>query len=327
MHVINFRHVSCKFKENNIDINMKKIITVKGKAGVGKTTSIKKIYEWIISNYAYKIISPNTWGGVDIKTIIEVDGFKIGICSAGDDGPTVKEYMNEFEQAECDIIICACRTKGKTFQTIQSYWEKGYLINYIKLNEISDNTYKEIERRILGIPNIADEIKVFSYGSNMLYNRIKARAKSARIYATGNIEGYKLKFHKRSKKDGSGKANIFNTNKSEDIVWGIIVCVDKSDKVKLDVFEGLDYGYEEKSLIVTLENSIKIKTTAYVATDDCIDEKLKPFDWYYNFVVEGAKENNLNTKYIRSIEKVEYDIDSDESRRKENSEILEKTRR
>lgn len=306
---------------------MKKIITVKGKANVGKTTSIKKTYKWIISNYPYKTISPNTWGEDDIKTIIEVDGFKIGICSAGDEGSSVKEYMNEFEQTKCDIIICACRTKGKTFQTIESYWEKGYLINYIIVNEISDKTYDEIKRRILGISNNTDEIRVFSYGSNMLFNRIKTRAESARIYAKGYIEGYKLKFHKQSKKDGSGKANIFKTNNPKDIVWGIIVCIKKSDKPKLDGFEGLGNGYEEKPFIITLQDGKEFKTTAYVATDDYIDDNLKPYDWYYNFVVEGAKENNLAVEYIQDIEKIEFEIDSDESRRKENAEILEKTRR
>lgn len=310
-----------------LDLNMKKIIAVKGKAEVGKTTSIKKFYEWVIDNYAYKIISPNTWSGIDFKTIIEVAGFKIGICSAGDEGSTVKKYMSEFEQAECDIIICACRTKGETFQTIQSYWSKSYLINYINVNKISDKTYEEIKHRILGIPNITDEIKIFSYGSNMLFNRIKTRAESARIYAKAHIKGYKLKFHKRSSKDGSGKANILDTNNSEDIIWGIVVCIDKSDKTKLDRIEGLGYGYEEKSLIVTLENNEEIKTTAYVATNDYIDDNLKPFDWYYNFVVAGAKENNFDIDYIKNIEKVEFDIDPDESRRKENYEILEKTRR
>jgi len=125
---------------------MKKIIALKGKSNTGKTTSIKRIYEWIKNNYAIKIITPNTWSGDDIKTIIKVDGFVIGICSAGDEGSTVKSYMDEFDKNRCDLILCACRTKGQTFQAIQSYRSKGYLIDYIYTKEISDRTFSEIKR-------------------------------------------------------------------------------------------------------------------------------------------------------------------------------------
>jgi hypothetical protein len=47
----------------------------------------------------------------------------------------------------------------------------------------------------------------FAYGSNMRSARLRERVPSARYFATGKIQGYKLAFHKRSKQDGSGKAD------------------------------------------------------------------------------------------------------------------------
>lgn len=306
---------------------MKKIIAVKGKSNTGKTTSIKKIHEWIRKNYAVKIIIPNTWTGDDIKTIIEVDGFKLGICSAGDLGLSVKSYMDEFDKNHCDLIICACRTKGQTFKVIQGYWSKGYLINYVYTKEISDTTFSEIKRRILGLSNESNKIRIFSYGSNMLLNRIRKRVKSAEIYQVGYINGYSLKFHKLSKKDGSGKANIYQTNNQSDIVWGVIISIDKSDKKILDRYEGLGYGYDEKNISVKLKNGSEILAIAYVANNGSIDNTLKPFDWYYYYVLAGAKENNLPAEYIEMIMNLDYSIDKDASRINENKEILEKTRR
>jgi len=101
------------------------------------------------------------------------------------------------------------------------------------------------------------------------------------------------------------------------------MCIDKSDKTRLDIIEGLGHGYEEKSIKVTLENNKVIKTTAYIATNDHIDDNLRPFDWYYYYVLEGARENGLNEEYIRKIEEIEFEIDSNETRRKEHRDILE----
>ena len=305
---------------------MKKIIAVKGKAAVGKSTAIKETFEWIKDNYVFKPILPNKWRG-DIKTIIEVEGFVIGICSAGDEGKTVKEYLNEFEDANCEIILCACRTRGKTFQIVNQYRSKGYSLEFVNVKEISNSTFPKIKRRIYGLPKETEDVRVFSYGSNMLFSRIKERANSAKVYSKGFIKGHSLRFHKISKRDGSGKADIFYTGNEQDIVWGIIICISKADKKILDGFEGLGYGYEEKSILVTLPDNDKMKATAYVAKSESIDEKLKPFDWYYNFVLEGAKENQLPENYIKLVEKIDYVVDKDESRRNENIQILEKTRR
>lgn len=305
---------------------MKKIIVVKGKSEVGKTTSIKQIYQWIKTNYIVRNILPNTWTGADIKTIIEADNFRIGICSAGDYGDIVKSYLAEFEKYNCHLIICACRTKGETFHAIQSYWSKGYLIDYIRVSKISNNTFVEIKRRLMGLSNNTNKINVFSYGSNMLYNRIAERVKSAKVIGNGYITGHTLRFHKISK-DESGKANIYQTDDSKNIVWGVIIQLDLLDKPILDGFEGLGYGYEEKEVRVNLPDNLEIGATVYVAEEKSIDEELKPYDWYYNFVVEGAKENKLPEEYIDMISKTEFVVDKDEKRKKKNEEILKKNRR
>ena len=163
-------------------------------------------------------------------------------------------------------------------------------------------------------------IKVFSYGSNMLVNQITQRAKSTIIECIGGIIGYKLMFHKISK-DGSGKASVYKTDDLNDTVWGIIISINPNDKKKLDKFEGLGYGYKEETIPVYTSLG-KISTITYVATNDRIDNNLKPYDWYYQYIIEGAKQNNLPSEYIKSLENVEYIIDSQTDRRNEKLSLL-----
>jgi hypothetical protein len=93
----------------------KTVITLQGISDTGKTQTIRKIREILIKTY------PNHQeqfliDKYDIKTIITItlaDGtiITVGIESQGDpDSRLVHERLVDF--IECDIVICACRTKG-----------------------------------------------------------------------------------------------------------------------------------------------------------------------------------------------------------------------
>lgn len=162
---------------------------------------------------------------------------------------------------------------------------------------------------------------IFSYGSNMHLNRIKKRVPSAKLVAVAYITKYQLRLHKVSK-DGSAKADAFFTDDKSDIIWGTIIEINEEEKLKLDRAEGLGYGYNEKSIAVhTKENEI-IKANIYVADEKAINPDLLPFNWYLQYIIEGAKAANLPKDYQEFIKTFPSIIDKNETRRSENLLIL-----
>lgn len=64
----------------------------------------------------------------DLKVIIQYRNVKIGLESQGDPGSRLVNSIDEFvHQYECDIIICACRTKGKDARTIKHLCKPDYV--------------------------------------------------------------------------------------------------------------------------------------------------------------------------------------------------------
>jgi gamma-glutamylcyclotransferase len=143
----------------------------------------------------------------------------------------------------------------------------------------------------------------FSYGSNLSIKRLGDRVPSAKFVAVATLQKHVLKFHKVSK-DGSGKCDIFETGKSEDTVIGAVFDIDEAEKPELDRKEGLHYGYEEKSVVVTtVEEGELLNATTYYATN--INPSLKPYHWYKEHVIRGAMENGLPDHYVKGIETVD----------------------
>lgn len=158
-----------------------------------------------------------------------------------------------------------------------------------------------------------DRIFYFAYGSNMAIERLRARVSSAELICVAVLDHHQLKFHKPSKKDGSGKCDAAHTGNPEDRVFGTLYSIQDSQLPKLDVFEGCGYGYERKTVTVNSEwNEIFLAET-YIATQ--IDSRLRPLDWYKEHVLRGAIAAGLPSNYIDEIQAIVADVDSDEKRR------------
>lgn len=141
--------------------------------------------------------------------------------------------------------------------------------------------------------------------------RLVDRVPSAKVVSVTRLEKHRLKFHKKSKQ-GSGKCDIEHTNNPCDIVYGVVFQIPASEKTALDKKEGLGNGYNQKSVSVLAQNGETLNAVTYYATD--IDPSLKPFGWYKEHVVRGAKEHHLPPEYIKSIEAVKSVADPDQKR-------------
>ncbi len=161
---------------------------------------------------------------------------------------------------------------------------------------------------------------VFSYGSNLLLERIKARIDSVEVVTTHKFEGYRIVFNKKSV-DGSTKANLKYTGNADDFVLGVIHRIDANDKAALDLYEGLGFGYESREFKVQLNGEAK-GIHFYIATDDQHLRDGRPYSWYHDFVVAGAKQNGFPVAYISALEEVETVKDGNGEREEINQKIL-----
>ncbi|HEY9209982.1 MAG TPA: gamma-glutamylcyclotransferase family protein [Methylotenera sp.] len=160
---------------------------------------------------------------------------------------------------------------------------------------------------------MSDQTLYFAYGSNMAIERLRTRVPSAELVAVTALIGYALKFHKPSKKDGSGKCDAAYTGNAKDKVIGALYSIQTNQLSELDKAEGRGYGYERQTVSVVSVSGESFNAETYIATKS--DTSLRPLDWYKEHVLRGARAIGLPSYYIASLEVVVSDIDSNEERR------------
>ena len=101
--------------------HMKTIICLYGGAGIGKTSSIRAVWDRLnISNQP-----PLHQSADDICAIVPFCNSTIGIASQGDPCSAQDEWLKELMTLDCEIIVCASRTKGCTVDTVEKVAQKG----------------------------------------------------------------------------------------------------------------------------------------------------------------------------------------------------------
>lgn len=164
------------------------------------------------------------------------------------------------------------------------------------------------------------QLHVFAYGSNLHDRRMRIRVSTAIPVAIGYVEQRQLRFHKRSN-DGSAKADAAFTAVPSDRVWGVVYRLSRDEKPELDKHEFLGIGYDQEQVAVSTRNG-SIKAWMYVARRDAIDKTLKPYSWYCDYVIAGARQHRLPFCYISSLMGVESIVDPDFQRHEHNRQHI-----
>ncbi len=138
---------------------------------------------------------------------------------------------------------------------------------------------------------------IFAYGSNMKTERMVKRVPGAKVIGRVFAGNRKMVCNKKSK-DGSGKANLVETPGS--VTWGVLYEVEDENLERLDRIEG---GYERVLLAVTADDDTRLIAQAYVS--DQLTADPRPFRWYKELVLDGAREHNLPPGYIEDLEEIE----------------------
>jgi len=163
------------------------------------------------------------------------------------------------------------------------------------------------------------QIHYLAYGSNLHPLRLLERAPSSRVIGVVPLPGRRVSFDKRSN-DGSGKCNLPESSHAG-VCYGVIYELALTDKKSLDRVEGLGHGYDEALLSVSLNNRT-YRPSAYIAVSSHVDTTLRPYHWYKEFVLAGARHHNLPDDYIHSIESQPSVADPDAGRNADNFALL-----
>ena len=163
-------------------------------------------------------------------------------------------------------------------------------------------------------------IYYFAYGSNLHPIRLMERVPSAELVGVAEYSNHKLSFHKKSN-DGSSKCNMFNTATVSDLIYGAIYKINPEHKYDLDQFEGK--GYIDNQIKLT-HNRTEYSCFTYFAQPSHIVGKLEPYHWYKRLVVLGSQYLKFPETYIASIETVKSIDDTNQTRRKEKEQLIEK---
>jgi cation transport regulator ChaC len=158
-----------------------------------------------------------------------------------------------------------------------------------------------------------EHVIYFAYGSNMSTARLRERMPSCKPIGKATLPGYSLRFHKRSV-DQSGKCNAFATGNVNGVI-GVLFSFDPAERAELDKAEGVGSGYEHATVTVINDKGRRRKALTYLATPDYIDDNLKPYGWYKDFVLAGGREHGLPPEYIAEyIQSIESIADPDKTR-------------
>lgn len=165
-------------------------------------------------------------------------------------------------------------------------------------------------------------IPYFAYGSNLHPLRLLERVPSANLVGGTSVHQYRLMFHKQSV-DGSSKCNLIHTGSESDLAYGAIYVIDPAHLSHLDRVEGNGCGYLDHHLTVQHQGR-EYRCFTYFAQQSYIVDNRRPYHWYKQLVVLGAKYLQFPDAYVCSIESVESVEDPVEKRRIENEVLIEK---
>ena len=102
----------------------KTILCVFGPANTGKTSTIRRVDE-MLQSYGAKVV----------RELFEENDFareyifrkhKIGILSLGDPGSSQTEHLEQLANDDCEIIVCASRSKGTTCDAVSIIAKRNY---------------------------------------------------------------------------------------------------------------------------------------------------------------------------------------------------------
>ncbi len=100
---------------------MKTIICLWGGSNIGKTSSIRAVWNRLNINNQ----PPLHQSADDICAVVPFCNSTVGIASQGDPCSAQDEWLEKLMDLKCEIIVCASRTKGSTVDAVEDVAQRG----------------------------------------------------------------------------------------------------------------------------------------------------------------------------------------------------------
>ncbi|ROR34287.1 gamma-glutamylcyclotransferase family protein [Inmirania thermothiophila] len=149
----------------------------------------------------------------------------------------------------------------------------------------------------------------FAYGSNLHPPRLRARLGAVPVLAAAELPGHRLRLDKRGG-DGSGKARPAPDPAGR--VHGLLYRVAAPGLDRLDAIEGP--GYRRVRVRVRTLAGEWIVAWTYLARQGWCDPALRPFDWYRDLVLAGARAAAAPAAYLAALAALPVRADPDRAR-------------
>ena len=126
----------------------------------------------------------------------------------------------------------------------------------------------------------------FAYGSNMNSERMSARDLQILSACSGWLEGFGLRFNKRSRRDATlACANVVYAPRER--VEGVLYhLATPTEIIKLDPHEGTPFMYSRELFQVQTISSL-LPAWTYIANPAVIDNTIRPARWYVEHLLAG----------------------------------------
>ncbi len=95
----------------------KSVIVLSGVSNAGKTTTLRKVVTSLAASGYARLDSAGddiSQTGGDIRAAFDVNGSRVGICTAGDTADIVKSSITWAIELEIDILVMASKSTGIT---------------------------------------------------------------------------------------------------------------------------------------------------------------------------------------------------------------------
>ena len=136
----------------------KKIIALQGTSSRGKTTTLKLLIAEMSKKHPVDIIDNST---AEQVAIVDIDGKKVGITTRGDSQYCLETDFKRL--GDCDLYVCACRSKGETLRFLENESRSGLLLYHGKWYfSVGNGTYTNVSTTMYDSINSAQVNAIYN---------------------------------------------------------------------------------------------------------------------------------------------------------------------
>lgn len=123
------------------------VIVLQGKGEMGKSTTLYYLIQALKNKKPY-----DDFDRYDKCDVIYYKDKKIGVTTSGDNKDKLKRDIEKNLPENCDIIVCAARTKGSSVDYINDHFKKDLIIwlgRFSALSDDQDFDMEELQKKLM----------------------------------------------------------------------------------------------------------------------------------------------------------------------------------